>query len=152
MRGIVIGFLLVFVPVIALGNWAQGNRNRGSAGYNATYTLCGAETDTGICESTFTTGWTGTSQADIFLSVDGYIQDAILYDDGSTATSFSCQLYQSPTATSTDAYAVTGALVTNSSGPVHITGQTKFLYANCSTISGGNVTLKLSATVITGEP
>lgn len=124
----------------------EQDRDRSFTG-TPTWTLCSAETDTGVCEQ--------AAGVDYAAVVTGY--QSLLFDASqSTATSFTCDLYAGGTGVANSnandlAAAGTDSAQINSVSMSATTEMISFsdsvfgvVWVNCSAITGGNVTVTVT--------
>lgn len=136
MKAWVLAVLLLFGPVVASADMAAETYRDMTAGC-VWVTLCDAETDT--------TAACDRRGDNIVADVRGR-SNHTLFSTQSTATTYSCQIYQSDAGYSATARQQTTATALSASQTViSLSGLFGDVWAECSTITGGNVTITLQS-------
>jgi len=124
--------LLVLLPLAASADTGPTNV-RGLTGGAQSGTLCSAETTTGVCIST----------DEIVLDLRGRWSLSI-YGNQSTATAYTCDVISNDIghdAATGEGQDMTAGALTETNQMVALEGLMGYVWINCSTITGGNVTV-----------
>lgn len=129
-----LAFLLFFTASTANAGDVMADRTPANPGSAFTITLCSAETDTGICE---------IDAEDAYALFNGYYAFQLI-SRSSTASAYSCSARTSDDtpandSTGSDDMSVT---LTETVDSMWWDGPLMYMWFNCTTITGGNVTIK----------
>ena len=104
------------------------------------YALCTVETSTGVCQAA---GSSSEDVADLQLR-----SNHVAYTTQSTATTYSCDLYTGDNGFhATHRKKVNASSLTDSNPSIPFVGPLNDVWAECPTITGGNVTLEMCSCV-----